>query len=46
MLTNASVYVPDSIFIHRRLIVVFFVGGCNILSFKFISNSAISQVDI
>ena len=45
MLTNASVYVPDSIFIHRGLI-VFFVGGCNILSFKFISNSAISQVDI
>ena len=29
-----------------RGINVFFVGGCNILSFKFISNSAIFQVDI
>ena len=46
MLTNASVYVPDSIFIHRGVFVFFCVGGCNILSFKFISNSAISQVDI
>ena len=37
MLTNASVYVPDSIFIHRGLI-VFFCGGdviyCHLNSFQ------------
>ena len=45
MLTNASVYVLDSHFFIAGLM-YFFVGGCNILSFKFISNSAIFQVDI
>ena len=37
MLTNASVYVPDSIFIHRGLIVFFFVGDviyCHLNSFQ------------
>ena len=38
MLTNASVYVPDSIFIHRGLIVVFFSWGdviyCHLNSFQ------------
>ena len=37
MLTNASVYVPDSIFIHRGLIVFFLWGDviyCHLNSFK------------